>query len=228
MKMKILNFFLVFFVTLTSSLNLYAQEDVTTFLGIQINGSKSEMINKLKEKGFKINQYGQDILTGEFNGTNVNLHIGTNNNKVYRIMVADANTLNESDIKVRFNNLCQQFQNNSKYTFAISNSAFKISESEDISYEMSVKNKRYEAIFYQTSELKPEEIQSYLLSKYSKEKLSNQTEEFKNELMSEINSYLVQKQLNKVVWFMITENSGRYYITMFYDNEYNRAKGEDL
>ncbi len=204
MKMKILNFFLVFFVTLTSSLNLYAQEDVTTFLGIPINGSKSEMINKLKEKGFKINQYGQDILTGEFNGTNVNLHIGTNNNKVYRIMVADANTLNESDIKVRFNNLCQQFQNNSKYTFAISNSAFKISESEDISYEMSVKNKRYEAIFYQTSELKPEEIQSYLLSKYSKEKLSNQTEEFKNELMSEINSYLVQKQLNKVVWFMIT------------------------
>lgn len=33
---------------------------------------------------------------------------------------------------------------------------------------------------------------------------------------------------NKPVWFMISEHFGKYYITMFYDNEYNRANGEDL
>ena len=30
------------------------------------------------------------------------------------------------------------------------------------------------------------------------------------------------------VWFRICEHSGKYYIAIFYDNENNRAKGEDL
>ena len=32
----------------------------------------------------------------------------------------------------------------------------------------------------------------------------------------------------KFVWFMISESYGQYYITMFYDNEYNHSDGEDL
>ncbi len=33
----------------------------------------------------------------------------------------------------------------------------------------------------------------------------------------------------KPVWFRICEESlGKYYITMYYDNEYNHANGEDL
>ena len=32
----------------------------------------------------------------------------------------------------------------------------------------------------------------------------------------------------KPVWFRICESYGEYYITMFYDNEYNHANGEDL
>lgn len=33
----------------------------------------------------------------------------------------------------------------------------------------------------------------------------------------------------KPVWFRIIERSyDRYYIAMFYDNEYNQANGEDL
>ena len=105
--MRLFNFYSVIFILLTTTVNLSAQQDITTFLGIPIDGFKPDMITKLKSKGFS----GQDILTGEFNGTNVNLHIVTNNNKVYRIMLADENGLNESDIKIRFNNLCQQFQN---------------------------------------------------------------------------------------------------------------------
>ena len=64
-----------------------------------------EMIEKLKSKGFIQNKYSKDVFDGEFNGTDVNIFIGTNNNKVYRIMVSDANTINETDIKIRFNNL---------------------------------------------------------------------------------------------------------------------------
>ena len=33
---------------------------------------------------------------------------------------------------------------------------------------------------------------------------------------------------NKLVWFMIDEMYGDYYILLYYDNGYNHADGEDL
>jgi hypothetical protein len=84
------------------SVALHAQKDVTQFLGISVDGNKSVMIQKLKAKGFKSNPYDKDVLDGIFNGAKVNIHIVTNNNKVCRIMVCDANTMDESNIKIRF------------------------------------------------------------------------------------------------------------------------------
>ena len=92
-----------------------AQNDVTQFLGIPIDGTKSEMIYKLKSKGFTVDKDYNDILNGEFNGRNVNIHFGTNNNKVYRIMVSDVSLSDEASIKIRFNNLIRQFHNSKKY-----------------------------------------------------------------------------------------------------------------
>ncbi len=74
-----------------------AQKDVTKFLGIPVDGTKSAMIQKLKAKGFTYNQR-RDCLEGEFNGRTVYLHVVTNNNKVYRIMVKDAYGVDESAI----------------------------------------------------------------------------------------------------------------------------------
>ena len=34
--------------------------------------------------------------------------------------------------------------------------------------------------------------------------------------------------LKKSVWFRICEFYGKYYINLYYDNEYNHANGEDL
>lgn len=68
------------------SVAAWAQKDVTRFLGIPVDGTKSEMIRKLKEKGFRSSSYDSDILEGEFNGRDVSIHVATNNNKVYRIM----------------------------------------------------------------------------------------------------------------------------------------------
>lgn len=34
--------------------------------------------------------------------------------------------------------------------------------------------------------------------------------------------------LKKSVWFRICGSYGEYFITMYYDNEYNHANGEDL
>lgn len=91
---------------------LYAQKDVTKFLGIPVDGTKTAMIQKLKDKGFTPSTWDKNILEGEFNGSDVNVHIVTNNNKVWRIMLADKITQDETGIKIRFNKLCRQFENN--------------------------------------------------------------------------------------------------------------------
>ena len=227
--------FVLLFIKLLLSISLYAQREVTQFLGIPVDGYKTEMIKKLKGKGYVISPTYKDVLGGEFNGTKVNIHIATNNNKVCRIMVSDASRMNEGDIKIKFNKLCQQFQNNKKYMSAISSdSTYTISENENISYELSVNKKRYEAVFYQlpTKEIDSvvlkKEIQEILLKKYTEEQLLNPTEEIKMDIMINRLSYLMDRYSKKVVWFMINEHFGEYYITMFYDNEYNKADGEDL
>ena len=140
----------VFAVALLLAGAVCAQNDVTKFLGIPVDGSKSEMIQKLKEKGYRYNsQY--DYLEGEFNGKDVRIRVVTNNNKVYRIMVTDANTTNETNIKINFNTLCKQFENNPKYDTLFATDQ-QIPDDEKISYEISVNKKRYEACFYQKYE----------------------------------------------------------------------------
>ncbi|MDE7438012.1 MAG: hypothetical protein K2M93_05950, partial [Muribaculaceae bacterium] len=110
---------------------------------------------------------------------------------------------------------------------------YTIPEDEDISYEMGVKKKRYEAIFYQ----KPEEealdeiktsMVDNIINKYGKDELSAPSEETQKDIIStSIETYMNNLKM-KPVWFKISENYGEYSITMFYDNEYNRPNGEDL
>ena len=92
--------------TLLFSVSVFAQEDVTKFLGIPIDGFKPEMIKKLKAKGFVEHPYSSDVLVGEFNGRDVEVSVVTNNNKVYRIFLRDRYASSETDIKIRFNTLC--------------------------------------------------------------------------------------------------------------------------
>ena len=168
------------------SVALHAQKEVTKSLGIPVDGSKSSMIQKLKNKGF-VYDPSADYLKGEFNGQQVDVFIATNNNKVYRIMVCDKNTYDEGQIKIRYNTLCRQFANNQKY---VPISAEELSDRENISYEMTVHKKKYQATYVQLP---------------------------------------ADDDLTKrLVWFTISKFNGEYYIIMYYDNEFNRAQGEDL
>lgn len=185
------------------SISAYAQNEVTKFMGIPIDGNKNEMISKLKNKGFKWNSRNE-CLEGEFNGQNVFLHIITNKNKVYRILVEETYSYSESEIKIRFNSLCKQFEKNKRYKSAQDDS-FIIGDDENISYEMNVNNKRYEAAYYQFAD--------------------------NDDRMIHIGGDGSIKGLDlfkRSVWFMIHEHYGRYHILLFYDNEYNQANGEDL
>lgn len=211
---------------------LNAQNDVTKFLGIPIDGSKVEFIKNLKLKGFSNSLTDKQILVGEFNGTLVNINIATTNNRVSRVMVSDANTVDEASIKIRFNKLCQQFQNNDKY-LKLTDDNYEISEQEDISYEMTVKNKFFDALYYQKTEIDKSEIakqvKTSLLSKYTNEQIENPTEEINKEIEQKVFSVLIDKITKKAVWFRIYQlGDDQYYISIYYDNEYNRANGENL
>ena len=198
---------------------MHAQNDVTKFLGIPVDGTKAEMISKLKAKGFVSSRLGNDILEGEFNGEKVYLSVVTNNRKVFRVMVADVTERSETDIKIRFNNLCLQFENNPKYLPTPSGINQIIPDDEKISDEMILHNKRYEAIFTQVSQ---SEVESFINSNYTVEQRMNPTDD--------MNVALEDFLSKRNVWFMISKGIeyGTYHINIFYDNGYNKANGEDL
>lgn len=218
-------------VLLAISVVLCAQKEVTRFLGIPVDGTKTEMMQKLKAKGFRYNSTS-DCLEGEFNGSQVLLHVVTNNNKVWRIVVMDAIASNEIDIKIKFNNLCRQFEKNKKY-MPSSLSMRMIDENENISYGITVEKKRYEAAFcqlanYSLNSVDSLSMTSQIQSLYTKEELANPTEELMETVEAIAFNYIFEKCSKRSVWFMIGEQYGSYRILMYYDNEYNHSDGEDL
>lgn len=138
---------IIIILALFASIAISAQtnSNVLKFMGIPVDGSKTEVIQKLKEKGFKYDSIN-DCLTGQFNGMDSHIFISTNKNKVDRIIVRNTTGTDETNIRIAYNNLLQQFNNNSKY-ITIEENKF-IPEDEDISYEITVYKKRYEADFY--------------------------------------------------------------------------------
>jgi len=213
---------------LALTLEMNAQKDITQFLDIPVDGYKPEMIQKLKSRGFTINQHEEDILDGEFNGTNVHISIQTNNNKVWRIAVLEANYTDETNIKIKFNNLIQQFVNNKRYSTQSDSTIakFNIPKDEDISYEIAVNNKRYEASFYQKS-VKYDSLINERDLLVAKDTLNDKENDRFYALIEETIKVSLNS-LNKGVWFMIDEDYRKYRILIFYENEYNKANGEGL
>ena len=223
--MKKLIVFPLLFVAVFAS----AQIEVTKFLGIPVDGNKQQMIQKIKEKGYLYNS-NYDRLEGEFNGRDVFIYVVTNNNKVYRILVEDAVYSSEGDIKIRFNTLLRQFENNNQKYFSMSTEDGELSESEDISYEMTVNNKRYEAAFIQTNNTLDSVTLSKKMEEFNKENygddyLLDMTDE---QILDASIKFFLSLYIDNSVWFMINERYGRYGILLYYDNNRNRANGEEL
>ena len=193
--------FLTLLAMIAISASVFAQKEVTKFLGIPVDGSPTEMIKKLKAKGFTtdedamqavkqglIDWDGPEVLTGRFNGERVRVYIVVETNKVWRIYLSDKDNRDETQIKIRFNTLVRQFENNDKYVYFYEQT---IADDEDISYQMTVNKKQYQAGFVQKGE----------------------------------DGTVDEK---RIVWFTIRQGFDGYYIAMFYDNKYNEADGSDL
>lgn len=141
----------LFIMSIVLSVGLYAQKDVTTFLGIPVDGSKSKMIRKLKTKGFRVVPYSVGELSGEFNGADVSIYCSTNRNKVYQIAVVEQIKRDAKGAKARYNELLKQFQNNEKYvcrSLTLECDSL-ISDEEDLDYNIQFNKKVYSTIFCQ-------------------------------------------------------------------------------
>lgn len=215
------------------------------FLGISVDGKKSEMVAALKNKGFREDP-NSEFLVGEFNGRESNIAIVENRGKVYRVVVFDANTTDEGQIRIRYNNLIGQFENsNSKYYSLIPNEP--IPEDEDISYELMVHKKQYSAGFSYNPIYNDEEAKKKLYNESVEEcrKLTEETKDKKTaggktigefysdeenfqELVYSVMALKIVKMSNSSVWFTICEHYGKYYIALYYDNLDNKENGEDL
>ena len=212
-------------------------EGTLKFLGIPVDGSKSEMVAALKDKGFRYDS-NSGFLVGDFNGRESHIWIVENHGKVYRVVVFDANTSGEGQIRIRFNNLIHQFENsNGKYYYIDQND--KIPEDEDISHETIVHDKQYSAEFIYNPLYGNDELRNRLVNeaveeiKLSSEKKGITYEEFYsdkdlyNQLVSSVTDKIIQMSKGSV-WFKIFEHYGKYYIGFYYDNLLNAPNGEDL
>lgn len=213
------------------SINEIIKTDVTTFLGIPVDGTKTEMKQKLIAKGFVPKNIGDiERLEGEFNGQDVYLTIVSYKDKVWRVTLNIKTPYSKEQIRPQFNNLVRQFKNSSKYVYTEEYNP-RIDESEDIGYEMYINNKVYEAQFFQKSHVEGDlkkKIEQLKLS-WLKEFCFFADEETKHYFNGIIENSISIAQLYKSVWFKIFRDSyDIYHIAIFYDNEYNRPNGEDL
>lgn len=203
------------------------KSDMTTFLGIPVDGTVSSMKQKLIAKGFK---QDSNMLSGQFNGQDVCLAFAANKGKVWRVAVINKTPVSEAQIRLQFNALVRQFKNSAKYD-NVEEYDPAIDESEDINYEMSMNHKEYEANFYQKSRIEgdsikwKEQLKLSLLKEVPNATVENIEASWK--VMFEFGKLI--GKISKHVWFKIHRNYyNSYNILIFYDNEYNKPNGEDL
>lgn len=201
------------------SLSIFAQTAPIKFLGIPVDGKKSDMISALEKKGFEHEKTydGTDFLVGDFNGRKSNIYVHTNKNIVDRIMVAYADNVDEAQIKIDYNNLLYRLQHNEKY-MELENQ-YPIPDSEDISYEIRVNKKRYDSAFWVKASYNDEQLNEF------KEAMADMSED-------DATAYAIEKALDLMqgqVWFTISEYGyDSYSILIYYDNLVNQDHGEDL
>lgn len=228
---------LFLFLTLLLSLTATAQREVTEFMGIRIDGSPKDMVQQLLTKGFQ-EIPGENFLQGEFNGENVFVYIHTHHGKVWRIALYDQKTRNESEIKTRYNHLCNQFLNNPGY-YLHTQAKPNLSEDEDIHHQITVEKKQYQATFAQkptffrdsivAKKYGTQLIEEILQKKYkmSTDSLHHLSSEKSAPIIADVKKSISEKVFenlkNRTVWFTINQEKTGYRITLFYENNFNEA-----
>lgn len=112
--MKHLFTLLVVLFSLIAGGNLRAQNTIE-FLGIPVDGNKSDVLSALEDKGF-VPSYDNQRLGGVLDGYDVWVYAVTNDDGVVRrVVVADVDSYDEVDIKIRYNEVFRQILDSEEY-----------------------------------------------------------------------------------------------------------------
>ncbi len=128
-------------ILLLSSIIIYAQRKVIEYMGIPIDGTKSEMIRKLQAKGGEYISAFDWVEMKNGNRTSY-ITINTYNDKVWRLVITPFGwpTSDEAKVKAHYNDLCNMCEGPLYYPIR---EVLPISDEENIAYEMKVHNKKY-------------------------------------------------------------------------------------
>ena len=198
--------------------------NVLTFMGIPVDGSKEQMYDRLREKGFS-EYLWEDYLEGIFNGEKVRVYIGTNHDIVDRIKVEFPYT-EECLNKVKYNTLVSRFGRTLKYMELRENKV--IPDDEDISREIILNKKVYDAVYYLfRSGVDAKALKDDFFHEYSaryKKPLSALTQIEIEEVLFNLPKR-ISDAVSGIVWFTLPNKNK---IELYYDNLKNRPRGEDL
>lgn len=107
---------------LVSTVSAYSQSNVLKFMGIPVNGTVSQMTQKLRAKGFKPTGKA-GVLSGTFKGKKVQLLVLSKNNKVIGIATSTKESMDEGQAFMYYTNVCKQYLDSSDYDYLMSNSS---------------------------------------------------------------------------------------------------------
>lgn len=138
--------------------NVESCQDAPIFLGIPVKGPIEDMIDALKARGFKDSKVSNSLLMGEFKGLPCKIHVMDSKATDHVVHIQIQPQLNsagyfDSDgVKKRFNELIDDYGSDSRYVAFSWNK--KISQKEDVAYQMRVNDKEYRAKFYEGGDKK--------------------------------------------------------------------------
>lgn len=217
--------------TITLTATALAGINTPRFLGIPVDGPKTEMIKKLVDKGYKYNEK-EDYLTGFYFGSPVYIFVQTVQDQVSRVIVYDIKEHDEHEIKDRFNMVYDKFDSSTRYATPQQAGA-RISDREKLAYEMRQHKKFYKAVFNQIKE-KPADSTNITRASMvpagaqtiDQEHLENSYNERRRRIHAKALAHtnprmageLMASNNKNQVWFAISEKFGKYALVLFYDN----------
>ncbi len=134
----------------TVSVQQSAQQNVTTFMGIPVEGEEKAMRSKLQAKGFS--ESDKDILKGEVEGKQCFLLIKTNKDSVSQLIVVEEDTISNVKAAVdKFNALIETYRNDEK-RYAEYEYNYPIPDRDEETNKSHINDGYYYAEFFQACE----------------------------------------------------------------------------
>ena len=200
-------------------------ESAFKFMGIPIGETKEEMIDALKTKGFK-QEWGDEYLTGIFNGENVRIYIGANHEIVDMITVEYPFCSEENDTRIKYNMLLSRFNRNAKYVSVMPRA--ELPSNEPLYSNIYRNSKYYDTIFFNLHpDVRAKDWVQDFKTEYQKrfkKPLGNLSYEEMEEALFCL-PLKVSSAIAGVVWFTLIDT---HRININYVNLNNRPRGEDL